>query len=194
MAKRTADEAETTTSEPRESAPRLNVQLTPDGRVAWDRIRPSTKAQLATAFSDPAAPEQLGIAATATGAAQVDAFDAGMTGLVYDTLSNFMIGLARRSGYTDDQAGVLRFTDDEKTQLGPPTAAVLNKYAGALGKYQEELTLAVAVTLVISGKVSLLRKAASVTRLVPRDTAIAPGEPGERPPTFAEEFSPQPGA
>jgi hypothetical protein len=177
MAKK-ADDASTgtTTSEGTTSpaSPRLSVQLTADGKgIAWDRMRPQTQEQLRALLGT--AP---GAAAATTAAA--DAFDPALCAVAYDALSTLMVGLARRSGYTEDAAGVLRFTADEKAVLAEPTAKVLNKYVPA-GKYQDELMLGVLLTTIIAGKLTMLRRSAQVIHMAPRQAVPEGASPDTAP-------------
>jgi hypothetical protein len=135
-------------------AARLSVQLDDHGAIAWDRMRPETQAKLRQA---------IGTTGTVTGGPHVAQVSTGagfppeLCGVLYDSLSVLLVGLARRSGYTQTQAAGLAFTADERAQLVPPTIAVLNKYNTSLGKYQEEIVLGVLVTTVLSGKLAILR-------------------------------------
>jgi len=135
-------------------AARLSVQLDDHGAIAWDRMRPETQAKLRQA---------IGTTGTVTGGPHVAQVSTGagfppeLCGVLYDSLSVLLVGLARRSGYTQTQAAGLAFTTDERAQLVPPTIAVLNKYNTSLGKYQEEIVLGVLVTTVLSGKLAILR-------------------------------------
>lgn len=164
-----APSGDTTTSP---ASPRLSVQLTADGKgIAWDRMRPQTQEQLRAL---------LGTAPGATSVAPVgDTFDPALCAVAYDALSTLMVGLARRSGYTEDAAGVLRFTAEEKGVLAEPTAKVLNKYVPA-GKYQDELMLGVLLTTIIAGKLTMLRRSAQVIHMAPR--AVPEGASPEAPP------------
>jgi len=114
-------------------AARLSVQLDDHGAIAWDRMRPETQAKLRQA---------IGATGTVTGGPHVAQVSTGagfppeLCGVLYDSLSVLLVGLARRSGYTQTQAAGLAFTADERAQLVPPTIAVLNKHNTSLGKYQ----------------------------------------------------------
>jgi len=136
-------------------AARLSVQLDEHGAIAWDRMRPETQAKLRQAMgaSSGTVTGGPGVAQVSTGAG----FPPELCGVLYDSLSVLLVGLARRSGYTQTQAAGLAFTPDERAQLVPPTIAVLNKYNTSLGKYQEEIVLGVLVTTVLSGKLAILR-------------------------------------
>lgn len=149
---------------------RLSVTLTDDGSIAWDRMRPATREQLRKAFSDPAAAQQLGLqAGTSTG--DDGGLDASsLAGILYSSASTLMMGLARRSGYTTEQAAVLAFTPEEINMLAPTTGKVLNKWIPT-GKYQDEMLLGLMLTTVISGKLALLKRTAPVVQLVPQREA-----------------------
>lgn len=101
-------------------------------------------------------------------AATIDTgFDPTMIGIAYDALNSLMIGLARRQGYTAEQSQVLAFTSAEKEALAPLTAKVANKWI-PVGKYQEELMLALMITTTIAGKLTLLRRSAQVIQMAKR--------------------------
>jgi len=153
---------------------RMSVQLTDDGGIAWDRMRPATRDQLRKALSDPAAVAQLGLTTGSTAAAADDVIDgASLATIIYGASSTIMVAIARRAGYTNEQAGVLAFTPQETEQLGPLTGKVLNKWLPT-GKYQDELILGLMLTTVISGKLALLRRTAAVVSIVPQRDATAP--------------------
>lgn len=133
-------------------APRLSVQLTDTGAIAWDRMRPETQERLRKALG----PVASGTAQAAPGAT-TGGFDAGLCGVLYDALSVGLVGFAKSRGVSESQAAIVAITPEEKAQLVPPTVAVLNKYNATLGKYQEEMVLAVLVTTILSGKLALLR-------------------------------------
>jgi hypothetical protein len=81
--------------------------------------------------------------------------------VIYDALSSVTVALAQRNGYTAAQAELARVTAEEKAVLGAPTAAVLNKYIGPVGKYQEEAALLMLLASITAGKVTALRAAAA---------------------------------
>lgn len=151
----------------REANPRISITLDDSGAVAWDRMRPATQEQLKAAFAkDPNAAQRLGLAGEAA-AANADGLDsATLAHILYSSASTLMIGLARRSGYTAEQAGVLAFTQNEVQLLAEPTGKVLNKWLPT-GKYQDEMMLGLLLTTIISGKLALLKKTAPVMQLVP---------------------------
>lgn len=131
------------------------MQLTDDGtRIAWDRLRPDTREKLRRVLADPDVAKQLGTPAAATDNAVGDPL---IIGVLYDAVSSIMVSIARASGYPVDRAAVLRFNAEEKQLLAAPTAAVLAKYSGFLGAYQEEAALAMLLTALIGAKVTLLR-------------------------------------
>jgi hypothetical protein len=149
---------------------RLSVQLDEGGRIAWDRMRPATREQLTKVLSDPAVAQQLGTAAP--GAASAPGLESTMlAGVIYNAASSLMVALARRSGYTAEQASVLSFNSAEVEQLAPLTGKVLDKWLPA-GKYQDELMLALALTATVGGKISMLRKSATVIQMAPQQNAM----------------------
>lgn len=162
MAK-TQDETVTDTTGAAPAVARMSVQLTPEGRIAWDRIRPATREQLARVLADPAVSQQLGgVAVPVTASAPAaGTIQPEFCGVIYDALSQVTVALAQRNGYTPAQAELARVTADEKAALAAPTAAVLNKYIGPVGKYQEEAALLMLLASVTAGKVTALRAAAA---------------------------------
>lgn len=158
-------------------APRLSVQLESDGSIAWDRMRADTREKLTQAIGRsnvvPFAP-----AATTAGAAVSESIPPEICELLYDSASQLMIGLARRSGYSQDQAQILTFNSQEKHALVPVTVKIFDKYNANLGKFAEEIMLATLLTTIITGKLTLLRKSADV-RAFPSQTPPAGGSQGE---------------
>jgi len=157
-----------------EAVARLSIPLTADGgSIQWDRMRPRTKDQLRTllASSDTAA----NLGAPVPGADAGAAVDPAIVGMLYGSLGMLMVSAARAKGYTAEQANVLIFTPEEKAALQDPTAKVLSKYAGSMGKYQDEITLCVTLGMVLTGKLSNLRKAATVIEMVPKNDSEPEG-------------------
>jgi len=147
--------------------------MTDDGsKIAIGRMRPATRDALRTAFTDPEFQNEFGLRPVAAGEPEADnGIDStSLAAILYTSCSTLMVGLAQRSGYTREQAGVLAFTPDEINALAPTTAKVLQKYLPT-GKYQDELMLGLMLTSVISGKLALLRKSAAVVTMVPRPAA-----------------------
>lgn len=167
MAKKRDEETTAATSEApaASNGQRLSVQLDDSGRIAWDRMRPATREQLTKVLSDPQVSQLTGQPAPAAAAPGIET--AMLAGVIYNAASSLMVALARRSGYTAEQASVLAFTGPEVEQLGPLTGKVLDKWLPA-GKYQDEMLLALALVATVGGKVSLLRKSAAVVQLVPQ--------------------------
>lgn len=152
--------------------PRLSVQLDEHGRIAWERMRADTRDKLTAAIKASYTPS-----AAASGTV-VESFPPAMAEVIYDSLSMLMIGLAKRGGYTSEQANVLVFNTQEKNALVPATIKVLDKYNTSLGKYQEEIMLGVLLVTITSGKIALLKKTTPVINMV-RENAPAAGSQGE---------------
>jgi hypothetical protein len=150
-------------SDPADDEPaiqRLTVPLSADGSIDTSRLRERTKESLKRALADPKLAESLG--STATVNADDAAFAAMITDAVYDGLSVLSIMMARRAGYTTQQARVLAFTADEKSALQAPTSKVITKHLPDLGgKYRDELLLAFALANIIGAKIVLLRSTGS---------------------------------
>lgn len=158
-------------------APRLSVQLDDQGRIAWARMRPDTRDKLKAALTgDNVLPFTPGPAPATT--ARADSFPPQLAEVLYDSLSMFFVGLARRGGHTPEQASTLAFSAQEKGVLIPPTIAVLNKYNASLGQYQEEIILGTLLTTIITGKLALLRKPAEILPFPAHDTGAGGSQEG----------------
>lgn len=164
--------------------PRLSVQLDEHGAIAWDRMRPDTRAKLKNALHNDSRldADVSGIPGGPGPAPAVHAehFPPELCEVVYDSLSMLLVGLARsRGGYTAEQAAVLAFNSQEKAALVPATIKVLDKYDTSLGKYQEEIILGVLLSTILSGKLALLRKSAAIIEMAPQRTAAGESQ-GEK--------------
>lgn len=150
-----------------DTAPRLSLQLTDQGdRVDWERVRPRTVAQLRQVLADPDLPAKLGVAAPDLGSAPAgDVIDPNVVNMLYYALGSIGVGWAKAAGYPADQAATMQFTDDEKLALVGPTGKVLARYAGAMGRWQDEIMLTFLFTTIVTGKVSQLKKPATVTQI-----------------------------
>jgi hypothetical protein len=137
---------------------RLSVPLSPDGTVDASRLRERTKDALRKALLDPKLAESLGV--TGAASSQDAKVMAQIANGLYDGVSALAIAMARRAGYSIQQASVLLFTADEKAMLAEPTVRVVNKHFPDFGgKYRDEIVLAFALTNIIAAKVMLLRAA-----------------------------------
>lgn len=147
--------------------PRLSVQLDEHGGIAWERMRPDTRTKLEAALRAGGVSSGVDGPHVARAGVVVDSFPPAMAETIYDSLSSLLVGLARRGGHTVEQAQVLAFNTQEKASLVPATCRVLDKYSASLGKYQEEILLGVLLTTIISGKLALLKRSASVIKMAP---------------------------
>jgi len=155
-------------SNPEERIERLSIALTPDGNaIDWERMRPATRDKLKTLT---------GMGATTT--APAEAIDPAVIGMLYGSIGSLMVAAARARGFTAEQSSVLIFTAEEKFALVEPTSKVLSKYTGSLGKWQDEILLAVTLGTVLTAKVSALRKPATVIAMVPDAPDAAPDTDG----------------
>lgn len=149
---------------------RLAITLMPDGRIAWDRMRESTRAQLLTLVkSDPR------LMAPATAGNDAEIFTNQWIDMILDALGQVEVAAAVRLLHaTPEQANVLRFSPTEKTTLYDPLRRVLNKYGGpALLKYSDEVQLLVIAGGLLTVKVQLLKNAMQK----PADVLPFPGQP-----------------
>jgi hypothetical protein len=83
--------------------------------------------------------------------------DGWVADVLYEALGTLLVLGARWTGAEPDRALLMRFTKDEKDSLRQPTIAVLEKYAGHVGPYQEEIALGMALTAVLISKAEALR-------------------------------------
>jgi hypothetical protein len=157
-------------TEPEASAPktqRLSLPLTSDGSaVDWERVRNADKARTVLGLGGPASSES----------ANDGIFGADMLGLALDMISSGLVSVARAGGYTAESSEVLRFAEQEKAAIIPRAAKVLGKHAPALGRWEDEITLATTITIILAGKLMTLKKAASVTKF-PRAVESPTPEP-----------------
>jgi len=152
-------------NEPDESPSRITMPVTIDGTIDTTRLRDRTKDALRKALLDPKLAESLGVA-NPSSIEDVKIMSQIANGL-YDGLSALSIAMARRAGYTIDQASVLMFTPDEKSVLTDPTARVINKYLPDLGgKYRDELLLSFTLLNIIAAKVMILRSSSNENTVV----------------------------
>lgn len=172
-----ADESGETEQAP--TGKRLGIQVDADGRIEWDRLRASTREELRVMFSDPRVASELGVAprAAASGGTTIDGATVGM---LYGALGSLMVGAAKAFGYPDDQALTMQFTAEERDALLTPTSRVLEKYAGSLGEWEDEIMLTFALGSIITAKITGLKKPAKVIKLAERGNT--PADPVDTPP------------
>lgn len=143
-----------------DTLPRLSIPVR-NGSIAWDQMRDTTKDKLrALLANEPAS----------TIAPDAGGFDDGLCAVLYGALSSVAVAVARKQGYPREAAAVLAFTPDEIATLSPLTAKVLNKWI-PLGKYGDEMQLALALSGVVIGKAMQLQRSAQVLSLAPQPTA-----------------------
>lgn len=157
-----ADDAEDTITTPTpKAAPRLSIPLTADGTAPdWARMRNADKAREVLGLG--------GAASEASGGADAGVFGADMLGLALDALASGLVSVARAGGYTADSSELLRFSEQEKAALIPRAVKVLEKHAPSLGKWEDEIALAVTASIIIGGKLMALKKAGTVTKFPQR--------------------------
>lgn len=146
-----------------QSGTRLSFALTEDGKIDFSRMAPETREKVRKAVADPDLPAKLGMDPM-TGPAS-SAFGETTFAAVYDMAGKVLAGLAVKRGADPKAAAVLMFSDEEKAALAGPTAKVVNKYVGpSLGKYEDEIALALVLTMVMSAKMDALKKAVELTK------------------------------
>lgn len=183
-AERDEPETVTTVASPdtpsEQPAQRLSFPVRPDGTIDAERLRSSSREALRKAFSDPSLPSALGIASASTNSSTSEdaAIMQQIASGLYDGVSALSIALARRAGFSIEQARVLVFTPDEKTVLAEPTARVINKYFPDFGgKYRDELMLAFLLTNIMGAKIMMLRSSVSGSTVAPSAPQSPVSEP-----------------
>lgn len=147
--------------------PRLSVPLTADkSKFAVENMTDPVRDRLRAVLADPELRTKLQLPEerppAAAGELMPESWDAGITGLLYETLGKLLVMMAGRQGYTPGEAALLEFSEAEKSQLAAPTAAVLDKYfPGGLSRYGPEVVLAGALLVVMQGKLFTLRRVAA---------------------------------
>ena len=143
--------------------PRLNFALTHDGqKIAVDALQPKVREKLVQVLSDPELPGKLGLArppvdpGAATATPGADTFGPELVGALYDALGPLCVAIAQRAGgYTEAQARLFLFNQDEKKALVPITDRLLDKYfPGGFGKYQDEIMLCVTLGTIVTKKMA----------------------------------------
>jgi len=152
---------------------RIAIPLRPDGTIDLDSARPVTRARLKTALADRTLPARLGLTPQAP---QASLFAPELMAVLYDAIGSVLVAVARSRGYGVEQASTLAFDEAEKTVLAPLTGAVLDKWLPDAGQWREETMLALALMGIMTGKLALLRRQASVLHVVP-PAASAPEQP-----------------
>jgi len=137
---------------------RITLTLTPDGGVGT--MRGKTREKLRKVL--PFLVKDLGGVDGASVASADAPIDPAVTGMLYGALGSVLVAAASRLGYPSDEAIKMQFSPEERAQLAEPTAKVLNKYSGNLGKYQDEIILIVALGSTVAGKASTMKKPGKV--------------------------------
>lgn len=160
-------------TEPAESRRGFSVPVDANGRAQWSRMKESTRRDLRELLtSDPEWAKELG--AEATGSAAT--LDAATVGVLWGAIGIVMATAAKASGYPDDQAATLRFSPEETEVLSGPTLRVLNKYSPSMGKYEDEIMLAVTAASIVGAKFAALKKPARVIDIATGRNVTSPTE------------------
>jgi len=161
-------------------APRLSFTLTDESRprVAWDRLRDKTRDQLRIIASDPEFTKRLGLEAPSVSPfASPAKMDPHVIGMLYGALGSLLVATAGRMGYPADQALTMQFSSNERAALYDPTSKVLAKYTSALGRWEDEILLTIAIGSVIAAKAAGLKKPATMLSMVPDRPVSADSTP-----------------
>lgn len=155
----TPEPGKTARPEPAESPlTRLAIPLGSDGKVAVDRMRQGTRDQLAAMLKDGDLARSLGVAPAETTAV----IPPQLIAPVINALSQIeMIVVSRLTHAPADLViKIAAYTPEEKDMLAEPVATVLNKYGGkVLGKWGDEVTLAVLLISLTASKVAAIQDA-----------------------------------
>lgn len=153
-------------NEPRRGRPReerggsrLSLQLDDAGRIAWDRMRDSNKAEVEKAIkgwlNDPALAARLGLEKPI-----IEIFPAAWCTSIYDAAAQIEIALAPKMLGVSHAVAVaaFSFSPEEKSMLAKPTADVVNKWAPLwLSKFKEEIGLAMILIPLTAAKFQLAK-------------------------------------
>jgi hypothetical protein len=136
---------------------RLAIPIRADGSVAVDRMRETTKKQLADLVKDPALARALGVASDASTSALPPALIRPMV----HTLSQLHTIIVARvtAAPANIVLRIAPYTDDEQAMIGPALQAVLDKYAGSFfGAWGDEIGLALLLVTVTQSKIQLVQE------------------------------------
>jgi len=140
---------------------RIAVLVTPDGRLAVDRMRADTRDAIAKALADPDTQRELGLTSAAPAGPSVAPL---LTPAIVKVLADLdLILVARMSGAP---LSIVRtvgaWTDAEQRATAPLVERMIDKYGGALmGKYGDELALVVTLASITMTKVQAVTDAAA---------------------------------
>lgn len=169
---------------------RLAALLTPTGALDVKRLRPDNLQRFRRAFADPdvraailsdADPADLAVPigrvdATASAVAPVvEIFTPSQIKEALNVLAHVQTAVVTRVwGVPADVAErVMRFTDEEKDELAPPAARVINKHAPDwLKKYADEITL-----VTVLGGITLKKIGALNLAMAARSVVVTPASP-----------------
>lgn len=130
---------------------RLSIALTPDGQIAWDRMRPSTQETIRKLIG--------GGGATAAPASKMNAGTSRvLVGALVGSLSTLSIGVARMTGHTVESSEGMRLTDREQMELIPLWQAALDDYAVTLGRHENLIIAACATGLMLLPRMQALER------------------------------------
>lgn len=129
-------------SPPANTQPRVSLTVQPDGRAAWDRMRPATIEQLRIIASDPEFAERVGAPGIKAGAGAsvptLSVFDETATGYLFAAVARIKVSAALAAGYSPQVAAIQHYTPEESARLGKGASALLNLYVSPyVGKYPE---------------------------------------------------------
>jgi hypothetical protein len=143
------------------STERLTVPLRDDGTIDLDAMRARTKEKLKTAVADGRLRERLGLGGGPSVAddPQARAVFEGAVGQLYAALSRAVQYGVLKRGASIAQVRAVGLTPDEIAGLAPVTVSVIEKWLPDGLKWQEEITLALALSGVIMAKVAAYEQA-----------------------------------
>lgn len=154
---------------------RIGFAVGADGVILADKLRASTQAKLAKAFSTPEARALIGVAGSSNGTSAGAVFDASIYGHLYKALSGATVQLGVRLGAPVHVAMKwMPFTDDETQLLATQTAATVDQYfPDGLGKHQNLIMLVTSIGAMLVGKVEAMRQDMAGARSAAAEVARA---------------------
>lgn len=140
----------------RDPVNRLAITLDAKGRVQWDRMRESTKAQVRAILTDAETAMALGVSAPIPTVAAPIELALAATGAINQILT---LAVARMTGAPRSiLESAMPFTAQESQSIAEPLARVMGKYMGTvLTKWADEAALALAVLAVAQAKIMLVQ-------------------------------------
>lgn len=177
-AKATATVIDAPTETEAEKVERISIPLTPNGTIAFDSIRQSTREKLKNILSNPDTAKNLGLSESqAAAVAKVEVFDEQWCGAIFDTIGRIESFAAQRMYKFPPEIADKAFSYSalEKEKLSGPMARVINKYAPTwFEQYKDEVALAMLFVTITAVKFQMAKTMMEMQAKVTKDVSPAP--------------------